>query len=114
MGIGSSIIDSESVSERGLVDGSVFSRLFMDRDTGSTSKRLMSGRFATGRDSIVGKGLVIGSEGWSGLGMGIASQSVVQRVPSWAFWVIISDESIDRAGDVQLSFPVRLRPWFHR
>jgi len=47
-----SIMDSESLSERGLVEevveGSVFIRLFMERDTGSTSKRLTCGRFVTG------------------------------------------------------------------
>jgi len=52
----SSIIESDSLSERGLVEvaGSVFSRLFTERDTGSTSKRLTCGRFAIGGDSMAG------------------------------------------------------------
>lgn len=59
MGGSTSIIDSDSLSERGLVEvvvGSVFSRLFMERDTGSTSKRLTCGRFAMGGDSMIGGG----------------------------------------------------------
>lgn len=56
--VGSAIMDSDSLSERGLVEvvvGSVFSRLFMERETGSTSKRLTCGRFAmVGGDSMVG------------------------------------------------------------
>jgi len=75
-----------------VVVGSVFSRLF--RDTGSTSKRLTCGRFATGGGSIdVGTETVRCEwEGWRrGVGRGIVSQSVSQRVPSWAFWVIIWD-----------------------
>ena len=79
--------------EEVVVEGSVLSRLFMERDTGSTSKRLTCGRFATGGGSIdVGTETVRWEwEGWRGVGRGIVSQSVSQRVPSWAFWVIIWD-----------------------
>jgi len=112
-----SIIDSESLSERGLVEkvvvvGSVFSRLFMDKDTGSTSKRLTCVRFATGCGCPidVGRGTVRWEwEGWRrGVGRGIVSQSVSQRVPSWAFWVIIWDQLEIKGGVwVRLSFLVR-------
>jgi hypothetical protein len=80
---GCSITESESLSDSGLVvtECSVFSRFVMVIDGGSTSKRLLCDRFGGGI-SMTG-----GGEG-EVLGIGIKSQSVVQRVPSCAFSVI--------------------------
>lgn len=50
-------MELESLSERGLmdvVDGSVFRRLEIEIGSGSTSNRLIKGRFGGG--SIVGRG----------------------------------------------------------